>query len=59
MADLVVMTHKLLPDQPIAIPEDAVAGHEYYGWKRANKTMQANAEAVAIEATPDPVPTKK
>ena len=52
MPDDVVLTNKSLPDQPIVVPEDAVAGHEFYGWKRANKSMQANADQIRVDATP-------
>lgn len=59
MSDLVVMTNKNLPDQPIAVPEEAVEGHKFYGWRVANKSLQADAEAIAAEAAPDPVSTAK
>lgn len=54
MSELVVMTHKTLPDQPIAVPAETVEAHEHMGWRRANKKLQAEAATIAVEATPTP-----
>lgn len=59
MPDLVVMTHKTLPVDPVAVPEESVAGYEFYGWKRANKSMQADADSIAAQAVPAPTADSK
>lgn len=57
--ELVVMVHKLLKDQPIAVPEASVEAHEFMGWRRANKKLQAEAEQVRVDATPTPTPAQE
>lgn len=55
--DLVVMSYKDPKVGDIAVPEETVASHEAMGWKRANKTKQAEAADVAAANLPDPTAT--